>query len=102
MAVNYTLVDPKGKGFHEDHWAVQILEGDLEGYIFQYDSVKIIEQENPEDGAILEFNTITLREVENNLTDEEKKNILGDILVEIVQEQIENENRSSDTESTTE
>jgi hypothetical protein len=102
MAVRYTLVDPKGKGFHEDHWAVQILEGDLEGYIFQYDSVKIIEQENPEDGAILEFNTITLREVENNLTDEEKKNILGDILVEIVQEQIENENRSSDTESTTE
>ena len=98
MAVNYTLVDPKGKGFHEDHWAVQILEGDLEGYTFQYDSVRIIEQENPEDGAILEFNTVTLEEVESNLTQEEKKNIIGDILVDIIQEQIEHENRASDTE----
>ena len=102
MAVNYTLVDPKGKGFHKDHWAVQVLEGDLEGYIFQYDTVRIIPHEDPEEGAVLEFNTITLEEVENNLTDEDKKNILGDILVDILQEQIENENGTPNPEPPTE
>jgi hypothetical protein len=102
MAVNYTLVDPGNKGFHEDHWAVQILEGDLEGYMFQYDSVRIIEQENPEDGAVLEFNTVTLKEVDADLTNEEKKNILGDILVDILMEQIENADGTPNPEQPTE
>lgn len=98
MAVAYELVDPEGKGFHEDHWAVKILEGDLEGLVFQYDTVKIIPEKNPDDGAVLEFNTINLKEVNSNLTQEQERNILGDILVDIIQEQIENENRASNTE----
>lgn len=102
MAVKYTLVDPGNKGFHEDHWAIQILEGELEGLIFQYDTVKITENENGEEGATLEFNTIYLSEVDNNLTDEEKKNILGDILVDILKEQIENADGTPDTEQPTE
>lgn len=101
MAVKYEFTDPGDKGFHEDHWAVKITEGDLNGYEFQYDTVKIIPQEDPEDGAILEFNTITLKEVDNVLTEDEKKNILGDILVDILQEQIENANGTPDTEQPT-
>ena len=98
MAVSYELVDPGNKGFHEDHWAVKITDGDLDGYIFQYDCVKIIEHENPEDGAVLEFNTITLSDIQTDLTEDEKRDILGDILVDILKEQIDNANGTPDPE----
>jgi len=100
MPVKYTLTDVKDKGFHEDHWGIEILEGTLEGYIFQYDSVRVEETEDG-GGATLHFNTITVNDVPNNLTDDDKRNIIGDILVDIIQEQIEHENRASDTEQPT-
>lgn len=101
MAVNYTIVDAGQKGFHEDHWAIQILEGELEGYTFQFDTVKINENEDGE-GATLEFNTITVEDVKNDLTDEQKRDIIGDILTEIILEQIENADGTPDTEQPTE
>lgn len=101
MAVKHTLVDPGQKGFHEDHWAVRILEGELEGYTFQFDTVRVNENEDGE-GATLEFNTVTIEDVENDLTDDEKRNIIGDILTEIILEQIENADGTPDTEQPTE
>jgi len=102
MAVKYSLVEAEGKEFFEDHWAVKIEEGSLEGLLFQYDTVGIKESEDG-DGAVLEFNTVTLEEPTNpvNLTEDEEKNILGDILVDILQEQIENANGTPDTEQPT-
>jgi len=103
----YSLIDSTN-GFHDDHWSIRIEEGDYKGLMYQYDSVKMIESEEDDGGVILEFNTITVENPNNvNLTNEEEKNILGNILVDIISEHIEhiehieqeeNENRTSDTE----
>lgn len=98
MAVKYTLVDPGKGAFHDDHWGIQILEGDLEGYTYQYDTLKFIPSEVEEEGAVLEFNTVTIKDVENTLTDSEKRDILGDILTEIILEQIKDADGTPDTE----
>jgi hypothetical protein len=103
MAVKYSLIDAGQKGFHEDHWGIRIDDGNLEGMSFQYDTVKIIpNEEDPNEGAVLEFNTITLEPPTNQdhgLTENEVRDILGDILVNIIMENLENENRTTDTES---
>jgi hypothetical protein len=99
MTTSYSLVDVEG--FHKEHWCIQIDDGPLEGYTFQYDTVKIEENQNPDDGAVLSFNTITVKEVETDLTDDEKKDILGSILVNILEEELANANRASNTEQPT-
>jgi hypothetical protein len=69
-------------GFHEKHWSIRIGEGELEGVVYQYDTVSISEEgENAE----LKFNTITIENPDNkDLTLESNINIMGDILVDLI------------------
>ena len=81
MAVKYDLVEDDN-GFHEKHWSIRIEEGELEGVVYQYDTVSISEEgENAE----LKFNTITIENPDNkDLTLESNINIMGDILVDLI------------------
>ena len=98
MSLNYSLIEKEG--FHKDHWTIRVDEGLCEGLTYQYDAVKIIPQENPEDGAVLEFNTITVDNPNNvDLTNPEVKDTLGDILVDIIKEHIDYEDGTSNPES---
>ena len=93
------------KAFHEDHHALEILDGPLEGLIFQYDTVNFIEPDESENGeATLEFNTLPCHNPENfDLTSSEYGSILGDILVEIITNSLKDmetpdDNRELDSE----
>lgn len=97
---NYEVIEHPNS-FHNEHWCIQINDGDYEGLVYQYDVVRI--GEAAEDGeADLTFNTITIANPNNvDLTQENDKGILGGILVNIIQEQLEqlnSENGTSDSE----
>ena len=100
MIPKFELVECKN-GYHDDHWCIKILDGEYEGLVYQYDTVKI-EEDGDSDGAVLIFNTITIDNPNDaNLTEEGERNILGNILVSIIQEQLEhmaNENGTPNTE----
>ena len=89
-------------GYHDDHWCIQIQEGEYNGLVYQYDVVKIGDEIDEDGSATLTFNTITVSNPNNvDLTEENDKGILGGILVEIIKEQLEtlnNENGTPDTE----
>ena len=91
--------------FHDDHWCIKILDGEYAGLVYQYDVVKIGEELDEEGSATLTFNTITVDNPNNcDLTEENDKGILGGILVNIIQEQLEaqaNENGTPDTQTFT-
>ena len=89
MPENYTYVS---RG--QEQWAsIMITKGEYEGVIYQYGRVSVAEKEN-EDGTMplsFDYNVI-----DQNGHDKEKldnspefKNTLGDILVEILDEQLE-------------
>lgn len=101
MSVKYDLV-MREDTYHKEHWCVQILEGELEGLVFQYDTIKFNEDE---DGVgYLDFNILTVENSnEYDLTSEFTTSILGDILCEIVEENLReretNVNGNSNTEA---
>lgn len=86
MTVKYELVEHDNT-FHDNHWAIRLDEGEYEGVVYQYDTVSF----NEDDGEmILSFNTITLDNPnEKDLTTDEFETILGDILTNIIEEQLE-------------
>lgn len=82
----YKVVDNHPKAFHENHAAIKILDGPLEGVVYQYDTVGFNEEDATDDGAILEFNTLELENPNRfDLTTKENGAIIGDILVEIIE-----------------
>ena len=96
MTVKYKLLG-------SNHLAVEILEGELEGLTYQYDSVKI-----NEDGAEvgLDYNIldVTGEEVdcdvlELDLYSESNGEILGDILVDIIETKLKEMNKEVDNGS---
>ena len=96
MTVKYKLLG-------SNHLAVEILEGELEGFTYQYDSVKI-----NEDGAEvgLDYNIldVTGEEVdcdvlELDLYSESNEEILGDILVDIIETKLKEMNKEVDNGS---
>ena len=96
MTVKYKLLG-------SNHLAVEILEGELEGLTYQYDSVKI-----HEDGAEvgLDYNIldVTGEEVdcdvlELDLYSESNEEILGDILVDIIETKLKEMNKEVDNGS---
>jgi hypothetical protein len=86
-APKYEFVEHK-EGFHNDHWCIKILEGEYEGLVYQYDTVKFDESDDPEE-AVITYNTITVANPNNvDLTQEDEKGILGSILTNIITEQM--------------
>ena len=84
----YKLVDHPN-GFHDEHWCVEIEEGQFTGVVYQYDTINFEEIDAGED-AVLKFNTITVSNPnEEDLTDEEFSGIIGDILVKIIAERMD-------------
>jgi len=89
MPENYTFVS-RGK----EKWAsILITKGDYEGIIYQYGRVSVAEKEN-EDGTMplsFDYNVVDENGHDKEELDSsvEFKNTLGDILVEILDEQLE-------------
>ena len=89
MPENYTYVS---RG--QDQWAsIMITKGKYEGIIYQYGRVSVAEEEN-EDGKMplsFDYNVgdVNGHEKEELDSSTEFKNTLGDILVEILDEQLE-------------
>lgn len=97
MPVKYQLIEHENS-FHENHWAVKIEDGEYEGVTYQYDTVSINEEEGD---VVLSFNTITLENPnELDLTTDEFENILGGILTEVIEEQMEQMNDEDGTGNT--
>ena len=89
MPENYTYVS-RGT----EQWAsIMITKGEYEGVIYQYGRVSVAKEEN-EDGTMplsFDYNVIDQNGHNKEKLDSsvEFKNILGDILVEILDEQLE-------------
>ena len=84
MTVKYKLLE-------SNQFAVEILEGELEGLTYQYDSVKI-----NEDGAEvgLDYNILDVTGEEVDCDE-----ILGDILVDIIETKLKEMNKEVDNGS---
>jgi len=99
MPVKYKLVEHPD-AYHDKHWAIEILEGDLEGVTFQYDTVKFREEDGQ---GILDFEVLNIENGEIVDTDNEgTSEILGGILVDIIEQQMremENGDGNTDTEA---
>lgn len=105
MALKYELVE-NDNGFHDKHWSIRIMEGDLEGVVYQYDTVSVNEI-GAEEALELKFNTITVENPDNkDLTAKESIDIMGDILVELINDSVterlekhESQSGTGDTEA---
>jgi hypothetical protein len=87
MQVKYELIE-HDNSFHQNHWAIKLLEGEYEGVSYQYDTVSF--NQEPDGSVVLSFNTITLENPnEVDLTNPEFETTIGDILVSIIEEQME-------------
>ena len=91
MPVKYKLLE-------SNQFAVEILEGELEGFTYQYDSVKINEDED-EIGLDYNILDVTGEEVdcdvlELDLYSESNEEILGDILVDIIETKLKEMNNN--------
>ena len=92
MPENYSFVS---RG--EDKWAsILITKGKYTGIIYQYGRVSVAERENEEgnlplsfDYNVVEYNNFKEDDIHSST---EFKNTLGDILVEILDEQLETNN----------
>jgi hypothetical protein len=83
MPVSYELI-AHPNSFHDDHWSIQINEGDYAGVAYQYDTVSIDTQDSGE--VVLSFNTITLNNPDDaDLKTPEFESIIGEILTEIIE-----------------
>lgn len=98
--LKYLLTDhPKAN----DRWAVQLTDGKYDGLVYAYGKVDFVEAD--QEGATLSFEYDVLEPIEidvENLTGkdyEEFKSLLGDILVELIEESLEyHENRNDNPE----
>ena len=83
MPVKYELVE-HSEAYHDKHWAIKILEGKLEGAVYQYDTVKFREED---DQGILDFEILKVENCENVDTEnEDTSEILGGVLVDIIEQ----------------
>ena len=89
MPENYTFVSRD-----KDKWtSILITKGDYEGVIYRYGRVSVAEEENEDGKMPLSFQYNVIDEVGHDKEELEKsnefKNTLGDILVDILDEQLE-------------
>jgi len=100
MLPKYELIT-HDNGYHKDHWSLKILDGELEGLIYQYDTISFNEDDDGQ--GFLNFNILTIDNPnEYDLTSSEVTEILGNVLVEIVNEQMTRESENGDGNSNTE
>jgi hypothetical protein len=97
----YELIEhPEGS---KDHWCIKIKDGEYNGVVYQYNTVKVEEEESG-DGAVLSFQTALIEKPDDlTLTKDKDESIMGAILVDLVSENFEharanNENGTPDTE----
>ena len=96
--IKHSLIEHE-HSFHENHWAVRIDEGKYEGVVYQYDTVSFNEEEGD---MILSFNTVTLDNPSDiPLTGSDFETILGDILTEIIEQQLEQMDEDGTGDTTT-
>ena len=86
------------KLLESNQFAVEILEGELEGFTYQYDSVKINEDED-EIGLDYNILDVTGEEVDGDVLEldlfsESSEEILGDILVDIIETKLKEMNNN--------
>jgi len=94
----YKILDSHPEAFHDSHAAIKILEGPLEGVVYQYDTVSFQEQTHEDGSMTLSFNTLELENPKNeDLSSEESGTIIGDILVEIIEDSLNELDRDSNT-----
>jgi|TARA_B100000959_G_C14939923_1_gene607351 hypothetical protein len=87
MAVNKKYVFVQ-RGI-DDFSCIKITEGEFKDVIFTYGHVKFAEKENEQGKIPLKFDYKIQRNYENKDTDgQEFKNLIGDILVEVVELQL--------------
>lgn len=101
--------------FHKNHWCIEIEEGDLQGLVYQYDTVKVVDKTDTSiegnDGNLhLDFTVIDVSNPKKyDLTDQQNIDIMGQVLVKILDEHMElggklefeednDDNRAADTE----
>jgi hypothetical protein len=100
MPVKYDLVMDE-EAYHDEHWSIKILEGDLEGVVFQYDTVKFREEEGA-DGAVLDFDILYIEGEEKAAAHDGADQIFGDILVGIIEENLREMAKDGNGNSNTE
>jgi hypothetical protein len=84
MPVKYDLVQ-HDDAFHDDHWAIKILEGDLEGVVYQYDTVTF--REDDDGVGFLDFDVLWI-EGEEIAAFRDYEKITGEILAGIIEENV--------------
>ena len=73
----------------DDFSCIKITEGEFKDVIFTYGHVKFAEKENTKGEIPLKFDYNVQRNYENKDTNsQEFKNLIGDILVEVVEKQL--------------
>ena len=99
MTVKYELIS-HDESYHDDHWAIKIMEGDLEGVVFQYDTVKFREEDGQ---GILDFEVLNVEKGEMvDTNDQATSEILGGILVDIIEQQMREMENNGDGNTDTE
>lgn len=114
MTVTYDTYAFVENASSQDEWHVKIKEGDYAGIVYKYGRIDIAEPDNGEGDAVLkfQFKTASIPEkldlTEEDLnTDETFMNLLGDILVHIIEDamnsgkfKLGNNDKPTDSEST--
>jgi len=75
----------------DDFSCIKLLDGEFEGVIFKYNQVKFATEPNENDQLPLKFTYDVFQNPnEVNVKCDEFRNYIGDILVELVEEQLKN------------
>jgi hypothetical protein len=90
MPIKYDYVPDENDSTLE---CIKIMEGKYEGLVYQYGTVSFNENEKNDD-ASMQFNYRTIKDVEDKDPDEIQQ-ILGDILVDILNEHVDETNDDS-------
>ena len=81
MKPKYQLTETNN-AFHKNHWCVQILDGDFQGVVYQYDTLKVDTEKDE-----IRFNTITVENPDDlDLESAEFIDVMSEILDDILQE----------------
>ena len=75
----------------DDFSCIKIMDGQYEGIIYKYDNVKISQTENADGQLPLKFTyDIMTNPNKEDINSTEFRNYIGDILIEVMEEQLKN------------